>query len=63
MNGYLYEWVNFIYLCIYFKFNNAFLGAIVLNIHDFSYDQNNCDYKFYSSPRAALDIVYSEVLV
>lgn len=59
MNGYLDDWVNF----IYFKFNNALLGAIVLNIHDFSYDQNNCDYEFCSSPRAALDIVYSEVLV
>lgn len=45
MNGYLEGWVNFIYLFIYLKFNNAFLGAILLNIHDFSYDQNNCDYE------------------
>lgn len=63
MDEWIFVRMGEFYLCIYFKFNNAFPGAIVLNIHDFSYDQNNCDYKFYSSPRAALDIVYSEVLV
>lgn len=46
MNGYLEGWVDFIYLFIYVKINNAFLRAIVLNIHDLSYDQNNCDYEF-----------------
>lgn len=63
MDEWIFGRMGKFYLFIYFKFNNAFLGAIVLNIHDFSYDQNNCDYEFCSSPRAALDVVYSEVLV